>query len=165
MRRWLQSSVNTYHNNSNDSSSVLASYYRFNLNSSNNLSSKFVSLHPDEETLKFLHSCYEASLLYLFVETLLVRFFRIFMSLTDTNAWLGRGEMFVASTQQFQTLLEMAQQKPVDGATCVRVQSMVDIGAGDGHVTEQLKPLVAETIHTTEVSDQMVLRLQQRGFK
>lgn len=62
--------------------------------------------------------------------------------------------MFVLSRAQIQRLLRREQR--LGG-------SLLDIGAGDGNVTESLAALV-DTVTTTEVSGPMVKSLNQRGF-
>ena len=47
---------------------------------------------------------------------------------------------------------------------CVFLGAMLDVGAGDGSVTEQIAPLVDE-VYTTEVSTPMVSVLNGRGYK
>lgn len=64
------------------------------------------------------------------------------------------GQMFVLSRTQIQRLLGREQR--IGG-------SLLDIGAGDGNVTEALAALV-DNVTTTEVSGPMVTSLNQRGF-
>lgn len=77
----------------------------------------------------------------------------LFCSRTDTNAFLGRGQMFVLSTEQLRQLLE----------TDFVGGDMLDIGAGDGNTTCKLAPLF-DAVFTTEVSDPMTRVLNQRGL-
>ena len=63
--------------------------------------------------------------------------------------------MFVLSCAQVQRLLRRGQL--VDGG------SLLDIGAGDGHVTASLASLV-DQVTTTEVSAPMVAHLNTRGY-
>ena len=72
------------------------------------------------------------------------------LTLTDLNAWLHRGEMFVLSSAQARHLLGGPFQR------------LLDVGAGDGAVTTQLAPLAREVI-TTEASHPMAKRLRERG--
>ena len=65
--------------------------------------------------------------------------------------------MFVLSRAQVQQLFR--RQQFVAGCTT----SLLDIGAGDGHVTASLASLVDE-VTTTEASAPMVAHLNARGY-
>ncbi|OQS02432.1 xanthine dehydrogenase [Thraustotheca clavata] len=115
------------------------------------LKTKFVPLDCDEETDEFLSSCQDTSLF----RTIASRFLNIFYSVTDTNGMLGRGQMFVFSSAQARQVFSFPNDK------CGG--KLLDIGAGDGNVTERLASFVDE-IHTTEVSLPMVNVLNTKGF-
>merc|ERR1719240_1105224 len=80
-------------------------------------------------------------------------------SKSDANALVGRGFMFVLSTQQARTLL-IASGCPEDWIA----DGLLDVGAGVGYVTQQLAPL-ARHVMATEVSTCMVRKLNKRGFE
>ena len=66
--------------------------------------------------------------------------------------------MFVFSQDQLRTLLpaSLPNMQP----------SILDIGSGDGHVTDKIKKLFdAATIHVTETSRVMQRVLRQRGYR
>lgn len=90
---------------------------------------------------------------------LCARVLRWFMSLTDANAMLGRGQMFVISSQQARELLAGA----VAGQSPSHLK-LLDVGAGDGGVTSRLAPMFG-SIHATEVSAPMCKRLKSRGYE
>jgi hypothetical protein len=83
--------------------------------------------------------------------------------------------MFVLSQQQVIKLLQHHKQKKqlpvesVNSSTTGMSQSwflggkLLDIGAGDGNVTEKVASLVEQVV-TTEVSGPMVKKLQTKGF-
>ena len=60
------------------------------------------------------------------------------MSRTDTNAYVGRGQMFVFSSEQLEQLLIKAIGKD-KMHTYLKNGKLLDIGAGDGTVTENYK--------------------------
>lgn len=65
------------------------------------------------------------------------------------------GQMFVLSKSQLRKLLQC--KEPIDG-------TLLDIGAGDGNITERLQTCVKNVI-TTEISRPMVARLKAHGFR
>lgn len=73
------------------------------------------------------------------------------------NGLLGRGQMFVYSTRQFQTLLDLSPANPSPFTT------LLDIGAGDGSVTKRMSSLF-EKVYVTELSPTMQWRLSQYGY-
>ena len=91
------------------------------------LGAQFLRLGLDRSTRGFLEDCHanfwRGALTELFVPVL-----RVFFSITDTNALLGRGDMFVLSTDQALALLGGVRP----GGT------LLDVGAGDGNVTRQV---------------------------
>ncbi|EQC41232.1 hypothetical protein SDRG_01207 [Saprolegnia diclina VS20] len=115
------------------------------------LKSKFLPLDCDDETQEFLNSCHDTSMF----RTVASRFLNMFYSVTDTNGMLGRGQMFVFSRAHAQSMFAFPDNK------CGG--KLLDIGAGDGNVTERLAPFVDE-IRTTEVSLPMVKVLNAKGF-
>ena len=74
------------------------------------------------------------------------------MSDYDANGMLGTHDMRVLGTEQWRRLFGGAP-----GGT------LLDVGAGDGHVTDTLAPLF-ESVATTETSPQMAKRLRKRGY-
>ena len=84
--------------------------------------------------------------------------------MTDVNGLLGRGQMFVLSCAQARELLggalwEARAQRPP--GTPLR---LLDVGAGDGEVTQRLASLV-DAVCATEVSHFMARRLRGRGYR
>lgn len=70
--------------------------------------------------------------------------------------FLGRGSMFVFSTEQFQRLLRIGPEW--------RTERLLDLGAGDGGVTEVMG-LHFREVYATEVSLPMKWHLQRRNYK
>ncbi|XP_063925679.1 protein-L-histidine N-pros-methyltransferase isoform X2 [Zophobas morio] len=122
------------------------------------LSSKFVELGPDDDTIKFLQQSEEKSdwVLTQIWHSIVKVFLGWFMTQTSINGWLQRGSMFVLSLQQFLKLMKV-NEKWHKG-------SLLDLGAGDGEVTAHLSALFDKT-YVTEVSTTMRNLLQNRGYK
>jgi len=116
------------------------------------VASCFVLLFRDDDTNTFLQRSFAVSGLYACLLCIACHFLRLTHSLTDANGLLGRGEMFVLSTSQAQTLL----RKRSGGV-------LLDVGAGDGAITTRLAPLFERTI-ASESSAPMVRRLCARGL-
>jgi SAM-dependent methyltransferase len=74
------------------------------------------------------------------------------MSDYDANGLLGIHDMRVVGTEQLRLLL--------GGRPGGR---LLDVGAGDGHVTAELAPLFDDVV-TTELSARMAERLRKRGY-
>ena len=132
--------------------------------------SKFLESHLDEGTENFLAEyCSGTEGCGM---TFLGNMIRMFYSLTDSNAILQRGQMHVLSSAQLQLLLG----PELEQGTLPRPSTLLDIGAGDGNVTEKLKPILTaeddpvggakwkDRVVTTELSNYMVKRLRERGF-
>lgn len=83
--------------------------------------------------------------------------FVFLLLLVLVNGLLGRGQMFVYSSSQFRTLLDInpTQQSPLT--------SLLDIGAGDGSVTDRMSK-VFKNIFVTEMSPTMRWRLSRKGY-
>jgi SAM-dependent methyltransferase len=112
----------------------------------------FVQLEKDKESRAFLERCENSTG---FLPNLAAPVVNMFYSITDTNAMLGRGEMFVLSTAHIKLLLK----DKVRGR-------LLDVGAGDGGVTERFMPMIDRNdVLATEVSEPMVRRLRGKGFK
>jgi len=108
---------------------------------------------------------------------------RWFMSVTDTNGVLGRGQMFVVSRAHVRELLAPVFDAPPPppppvGASAVRSGAevtggggtsggrrlrLLDVGAGDGGVTAHLAPYF-DDVWATEVSRPMAGRLREKGY-
>lgn len=108
-------------------------------------------LHTDEAARRFIDEAGSQGALAQMVKSGLATLLHICLNLTDLNAWLRRGEMFVLSTTQARALMGGPFQR------------LLDVGAGDGAVTQQLAPLARDVI-CTEVSPPMAARLRERGW-
>lgn len=69
------------------------------------LAEKYMELHCDDETQAFLSKS-TGAVLDRFWKTCAAKFLNVFLSVTDTNAILSRGQMFVLSPRQIQALLQ-----------------------------------------------------------
>ncbi|KAG1935681.1 methyltransferase-like protein 9 isoform X2 [Pimephales promelas] len=119
--------------------------------------SVFVQSRLDEETLAFLQKSEEKSS-WLFTQLYHSLFSTIFspiVSRTSINGFLGRGSMFVFSKDQFQRLLQIEPEW--------KGRRMLDLGAGDGGVTEVMGCHFNE-VFTTEVSTPMKWHLQRKSY-
>ncbi|XP_061611628.1 methyltransferase-like protein 9 isoform X1 [Phyllopteryx taeniolatus] len=118
----------------------------------------FVQSHLDSGTKAFLKQSIEKSnwlftqLYHSFVSNVLTPL----VSRTSINGFLGRGSMFVFSVEQFQKLLKVGPDW--------KAETLLDLGAGDGAVTEIMRGHFKE-IYATEVSPPMKWHLQRRNFK
>ena len=112
---------------------------------------RFVQLERDAATDAFLEAA--ATGRHSWWKTRLHQVLRQFMSDFDVNGMLDMYPLFVASTEQWRTLLGSA-----------RVPRLLDVGAGSGNVTRTLQPL-ADHVVTTELSHRMAERLRDSGFE
>jgi SAM-dependent methyltransferase len=121
-------------------------------------------LAADEETQDFLNSCKSS-----WVVSMLAKLLRCFYSVTDTNAMLRRGQMFVISKQHVKELLASvlyprdAEMGGLHHGAQLPLK-MLDIGAGDGGVTSKFEGFM-DSITVTEVSKPMGTRLRERGYE
>jgi SAM-dependent methyltransferase len=136
-------------------------WYKVNLNKvkEREIVENFVQLGQDAETKSFIDHSVEQSdwLLTQIYYNVAKAFMSPFLCQTDINGWLGRGSMFVLSSQQF---LALAKDSVVPDTP---QSSMLDLGAGDGRSTVSLAKFYQNT-YTTEVSRPMRKALSARGF-
>ncbi|KAM9424052.1 protein-L-histidine N-pros-methyltransferase isoform 2-T2 [Pholidichthys leucotaenia] len=78
------------------------------------------------------------------------------VSRTSINGFLSRGSMFVYSTNQFRQLLRISPDW--------RADRLLDLGAGDGGVTQVMAPHFRE-VYATEVSPPMKWHLHRKNYK
>ncbi|XP_077482244.1 protein-L-histidine N-pros-methyltransferase isoform X2 [Stigmatopora argus] len=118
----------------------------------------FVQSHLDSGTKAFLKQSIEKSnwLITQLYHSFVLRVFASLVSHTSINGFLGRGSMFVFSVEQFQKLLKVGPDW--------KAGKLLDLGAGDGAVTEIMRGHFSE-IYATEVSSPMKWHLQRRNFK
>ncbi|KAL1517786.1 hypothetical protein ABEB36_001509 [Hypothenemus hampei] len=121
------------------------------------LRNKFLQLDPDQETIEFLEESEKKSdwILTQVWHMLAKMFLGWFMTQTSINGWLQRGSMFVVSRQQLFKLLKCPQD--------VVYESLLDLGAGDGKVTERMSSIFRD-VFVTEISPSMRNLLHSRGF-
>ncbi|GAB1608252.1 methyltransferase-like protein 9 [Argonauta hians] len=132
-------------------------WYKVNMEKIPEKMHKFHCLHQDKETEEFLERCYEKAD-WIFTQIFYTLFRSIlswFMTNTSINAYLNRGSMFVYSQEHFKTLLELKESTVFE--------NLIDLGAGDGMVTKKMAGHF-KNIYVTEVSNQMKIRLKQKGF-
>eukprot|EP00055_Hartaetosiga_balthica_P003194 m.6853 g.6853 ORF g.6853 m.6853 type:complete len:300 (+) comp2664_c0_seq1:62-961(+) len=116
-------------------------------------------LNHDEETYDFIVHCYErqAQCIPYLIDVLSLLLLRPFMSATSTNAICNRGRMFVLSMKQLRELIGLESPH--------RLDRLLDIGAGDGFVTEKIAPIFNH-VEVTEVNRFMLWRLQShKGWR
>ncbi|XP_062501872.1 protein-L-histidine N-pros-methyltransferase-like isoform X2 [Corticium candelabrum] len=82
----------------------------------------------------------------------------LFMSLTDMNGLLGRGATFLFSSSQLRMLMNAA------GVTNMVHSTVLDIGAGDGTITDEMKEVFCSSISVTEKSRTMRQTLRRKGY-
>ena len=145
------------------------------------LQSRFYPLHADRETLEFLHTCDDNFYQQGWMSSwglrvgVLKPLLRRCMAHTDVNGLLGCGQMFLVSSEQVRILLKQSIPSTLRGQVGIEwpwslIQSEtgksrhLDVGAGDGHITEFVAKFFTETV-ATEVASQMIKRLRSRGFE
>lgn len=118
----------------------------------------FVQSNLDHDTKAFLKHSMEKSgwlftqLYHSFVSTVLSPV----VSRTSINGFLSRGSMFVFSSAQFQLLLRVGPEW--------KAERLLDLGAGDGGVTQIMSPHFRE-VYATEVSTPMKWHLWRKNYK
>jgi len=135
-------------------------WYSVNLEliSNQEVRTKFLQFHNDSETEAFISSSFEQSdwiftqLWYNLAKSILSWFY----CQTDINGMLDRGSMFVFSKEQF---LKISKLDPD-----IKLDKMLDLGAGDGKPTQSMSGFFTETF-ATEVSAPMRKSLNLKGFK
>ncbi|KAG9267776.1 methyltransferase-like protein 9 [Astyanax mexicanus] len=118
----------------------------------------FVQSNLDTDTQTFLENSVEKSG-WLFTQLYHSFFSTIFspiISRTSINGFLGRGSMFVFSLDQFRNLLQIDSDW--------KGERLLDLGAGDGGVTEVMGSHFRE-VYATEVSPPMKWQLQRKNYK
>jgi len=118
-----------------------------------NMSDYFVELTCDDETLIFINNCLNSNY-QLFKATYIRPWITMFFNLTESNAILGTGKMFLLSKDHIKILF--------NGYT---FKNMLDIGAGDGNVTEQFTSFIrGGGITCTETAANMIKVLKTKGY-
>ena len=137
---------------------------------------KFQQFDEDEETKDFLQQskAKSESIPKQIVQSLLLSLFTLFITRTSgkmklsssncstsvllANGLLHRGRMFVFSTPQFRTLIDFDETN-----SSTKRNSLLDIGAADGSVTDRMSTLFEQTF-VTEMSPTMRWRLANKGY-
>ena len=118
-----------------------------------NLEEKFEELTLDEETVQFINNCYSSNY-QLFKATYLRPWVLMYYNLTESNAILGTGKMFLLSKSHIKTLLNNFTFK-----------NMLDVGAGDGNVTDLFSDFIrGGGITCTETAQNMIKVLKTKGY-
>ncbi|TSK14583.1 Methyltransferase-like protein 9 [Bagarius yarrelli] len=118
----------------------------------------FVQSQLDEETQAFLERSVEKSgwVFTQLYHSLFSTVFSPIISRTSINGFLGRGSMFVFSQDQFRQLLQIHSDW--------KREKLLDLGAGDGGVTEVMGSYFKE-VYATEVSLPMRWQLQRKNYR
>lgn len=126
-------------------------------------SQRFTPWQMDEETQSFISNCYTksdrflANLFYSLLRTLL----KLFLTSTSICGLLGCGRMHIFSRAQIEKFISDDDDHHRwirdNGAT------LLDIGAGDGHITQKIAHFF-DHVYATEASSFMVKRLKSRGY-
>uniref|UniRef100_A0A1A8PH69 Methyltransferase like 9 n=2 Tax=Nothobranchius TaxID=28779 RepID=A0A1A8PH69_9TELE len=117
----------------------------------------FIQSHLDSDTEAFLRRSKEKSS-WLFTQlyhSLVSTVLNPLVSRTSINGFLGRGSMFVFSKDQFHQLLRIGPDW--------RAERLLDLGAGDGGVTEVMGDHFRQ-VYATEVSVPMRWHLQRKSY-
>ncbi|CAI2356805.1 unnamed protein product [Caenorhabditis sp. 36 PRJEB53466] len=115
---------------------------------------------PDNETQDFLDRSNNIATNYFWqtIRNLGVMLLSTIYSKTDINGMTGFGNMFLFSEQQLAKFLNIEQGtwSPVD-------KKVLDLGAGNGDITEHMRPFFQD-VYATELSSKMRKRLSSKGF-
>lgn len=129
------------------------------------LREKFKPLTRDAATNAFLLRSSKRPYLLNLGQAYACTVLRKWVSLTDANAMLGRGKMFVLSVDHVRDLLAMddgGPEKPKNLPQKTK-KLLLDVGAGEGEVTETFrKGGEFDVVVATEASAPMVKRLRQK---
>jgi len=117
------------------------------------LRERFVEVPPDAGTRAWIDDAIDRPHKALALAARAVA--RTVLSDYDANALAGTHDMRVIGTAQLERLLAAAGL-PTGGR-------LLDVGAGDGHVTAELAPLF-DAVETTELSKGMARRLREKGY-
>ncbi|CAF1225440.1 unnamed protein product [Rotaria sordida] len=119
----------------------------------------FHEFYEDEETITFIKQSEKKSdnIPLQIIHSILTSLLTLFMTRTSANGLIGRGRMFVYSKDQFKTLLDIESHEESPFNT------LLDIGAGDGSVTERMSKLFKK-VYVTELSSTMQWRLSTYGY-
>ncbi len=125
------------------------------------LQTTFFQSSYSAETDAFLQNSREISdsvflQLYYSIATAVMQFF---MTKTTSNGFLNRGSMFLFSSDQIPAFLGLDEDKHDPSK-----KFMIDLGAGDGCVTEKLGRFYSN-VYATETSKTMIWRLEEKGIK
>ncbi|XP_037547519.1 methyltransferase-like protein 9 [Nematolebias whitei] len=117
----------------------------------------FIQSRLDSDTRAFLQHSKEKSgwLFTQLYHSLVSTVLGPLVSRTSINGFLGRGAMFVFSTDQFRQLLRIGPDW--------RAERLLDLGAGDGGVTEVMG-VHFKQVYATEVSVPMRWHLQRKNY-
>uniref|UniRef100_A0A0K0F504 Methyltransferase-like protein 9 (inferred by orthology to a human protein) n=1 Tax=Strongyloides venezuelensis TaxID=75913 RepID=A0A0K0F504_STRVS len=124
-----------------------------------NILNLYYPLSYDNETAAFLDNSLEISnsLFWQMFYSISMGFLSFFTTKTNINGILNRGHMHIFSTSQLRNFMDL----PPDWNSLDK--TILDLGAGDGVVTEKLSHFY-KNVYTTELSPIMQLRLKQKGF-
>lgn len=117
------------------------------------LRERFVELPPDDGTRAWVDDAIDRPNKGLALAARAVA--RSVLSDYDANALAGTHDMRVIGTAQLERLLHAAGLRAGG--------RLLDVGAGDGHVTAELAPLF-DAVETTELSKGMAKRLREKGY-
>uniref|UniRef100_A0A914WKH3 Uncharacterized protein n=1 Tax=Plectus sambesii TaxID=2011161 RepID=A0A914WKH3_9BILA len=123
------------------------------------LDATFLQLSFDREAEEFLANSLSTSnsICLQTYYTLATLFLQTFITKTSINGVLDRGGMYLFSPQHFQQLLDL----PPDWIAADK--KMIDLGAGDGAITEVMKQYYKQA-SATEASQIMQWRLRQKDI-
>eukprot|EP00045_Choanoeca_perplexa_P015052 m.181906 g.181906 ORF g.181906 m.181906 type:complete len:227 (-) comp16876_c0_seq4:4391-5071(-) len=133
--------------------------YDYGLTLPEELSERRQPMYVDSETKTFLDSCQKRfeSFLPTASDVVSLSLLRPFLSTTSVNGLVGRGRMYILSSVQFRKLLTSKQPLPASA-------TLLDIGAGDGGVTQRLQDMFQQ-VEVTETNTIMRWRLWWNGFR
>jgi hypothetical protein len=123
------------------------------------LAKRFILNGYDATTTRFMEYCegQTGRVMLLWFNAVCQTCLRPFASVTTVNGLLSRGLMWVLSREQFREHLARAGVH--------QPSTLLDIGAGDGNVTNELAASFTGPIYATEADSIMRFRLGRRGYR
>ncbi|GBG31051.1 Methyltransferase-like protein 9 [Hondaea fermentalgiana] len=123
---------------------------------------RFCELHADDATRRFVDTAPVAPP----SQALAHRVLSLFMSYYDANAALGIYPLHLFSQPQWTQLMREADLLPTGSAENVskRFSRVLDIGAGDGSMAQELLLPLADEVHATETASRMAALARKRGI-
>eukprot|EP00808_Paulinella_micropora_P003570 g82576.t1 len=129
---------------------------------------RFLDLTPadhDDEAKEFLDFCQRDhnSPCGYFIHCAIRPTLALILPHTQLHGFLGTGKMHLLSADQLRRALEKSDSSSKKSVWSKEGKRLLDVGAGDGGITERLAGMF-DHVETTEVSSHMAFRLRKKGW-